>query len=98
MARVKVGELAIWYDSMDDSRTKRTGTVSKIVVEGTWEYICVNGKNKMEDAMNASFVFPGRVEKDLEQIVQERARLKKAYDDSISLVFELSNQIARGEK
>lgn len=43
------------------------------------------------------FCWPVEAEDELRSILTERARLKKAFDDSMSLVYQLSNKIARGE-
>lgn len=42
-------------------------------------------------------LFPIRLEQRIKDIVQQRAQLQKAVDESMNLVYELNNQLARGE-
>lgn len=44
-----------------------------------------------------SFVLPMAAEEQVIKIQQIRRGLKKAFDDSMGLVYELLNQISRGE-
>lgn len=45
----------------------------------------------------AAFCWPIEAKEELMKVIKERHRLKKAYDDSMDLVYELKNKIARGE-
>jgi hypothetical protein len=90
--RVKVNEPVVWATNMDDPATIRRETVVKI----SGEFVQYGAK--AEDSVHSAYVFPARVEADLIEILTERRRLKKAYDDSMKLIYELSNAIVRGEK
>lgn len=88
--RAKVGESIIWATSMEDPTSIRRGTVVR-----TGEFIQYGPK--AEDSVHSAYVFPARAEARLIEILTERQRLKKAYDDSMKLVYELANAITRGE-
>lgn len=49
------------------------------------------------NAFYVAFTWPARARKELEQIIQTRAELRKKLDDSMGLVYELKNKIQRGE-
>jgi len=86
----KLGEQVILVDRLDDPQI-RTGQVTRIKgdtcqIDGDpdhWVY--------------TTYLWPIRVEAELVAVLTERQRLKKAYDDSMALVYELSNRIARGD-
>lgn len=42
-----------------------------------------------------AFVFPLSAEGEILEVVRQRAALKKAYDDSMKLVYELVNKLTR---
>lgn len=44
-----------------------------------------------------AFCYPVSVKLRLTSIIEERKRLKDAYDDSMALLYQLNNAIARGE-
>jgi hypothetical protein len=46
---------------------------------------------------NLAFVFPARVKAELIKILIQRAKLKREFDDSMSLIYHLINAISRGE-
>lgn len=86
----KVGDKILTVSSLDDptSITERTVTkVGKDTVQcGSSEY-----------TFYSTFCWPARVKDRLTEICTERARLKKIYDDSMRLVYQLANEISRGE-
>lgn len=50
-----------------------------------------------ENTFYTAFTWPARVRPQLQAILDERAKLKKAYDDSMGLIYELKNKITRKE-
>lgn len=57
----------------------------------------IDNKHLPEDCLYAVFAWPIAVKEELLEILGRRARLKKEYDDSMSLIYELRNKIVRGE-
>jgi hypothetical protein len=47
---------------------------------------------------DSAYVFPFECKQELLEIVNKRAALKKAFDDSMSLVYEYSNKLTREGK
>jgi hypothetical protein len=47
--------------------------------------------------LHRAYLFPVQADNILTQILKERARLKKAYDDSMALVYQLRNAVTRGD-
>lgn len=92
MPRAEPGQPIVWATSLDDPASIRRGTVVKI----NGEFIQYG--SRAEDSVYAAYVFPARVEQDLAEILETRQQLKKAYDDSMKLIYELINAIGRGEK
>lgn len=86
------GDPIVWATDLDKPSSIQHGTVVKV----SGEYLQYGPK--AEDSVHAAFVFPARVETDLVAVITERQRLRKAYDDSMKLVYELRNAITRGEK
>ena len=85
------GAPIIWAINLDDPTSIRHATVVKV----SGEYIQYGVR--AEDSVHSAYVFPARVESQLVAIATERQRLKKAYDDSMKLIYELRNAITRGE-
>lgn len=92
MGRHQVNQPIIWATNMDDPSSIRRGTVVKI----SGDFIQYGAK--AEDSVHSAYVLPARVEADLIEILAKRQALKKAYDDSMKLIYELVNAITRGEK
>ena len=90
--QVKVGDAIVWARQMDVPTLER-GTVTR----GKGDTCGVDGKHRAEDCLYSAYAWPARAEVELLAILTERQRLKKAYDDSMSLVYQLSNKIARKE-
>jgi hypothetical protein len=69
-----------------DVRRSRTATDDFFYVAG-----------KKFDAHHKGFCWPVAAREELLAVITKRAALKKAYDDSMALVYQLSNKISRGE-
>lgn len=89
---MKPGDQIIWATDLDKPQSLRHGTVVKV----SGEYLQYGPK--VEDSVHVGFVFPARVESDLVAIITKRQRLRKAYDDSMKLIYELRNAVTRGDK
>jgi hypothetical protein len=92
MPSFEVNQPIIWATNMDDPATIRRATIVKV----SGEFIQYGPT--MADSVHVAFVFPARVEADLIEVLTKRQQLKKAYDDSMKLIYELRNAITRGEK
>lgn len=86
----EAGEFLVAHDLADPGTIERHDlareTGDAFVSAKGWEYVY------MKD-----FCWPVQAEAELRAVVEERARLRKAFDDSMSLVFGLRNKISRGE-
>lgn len=88
---VAIGKKVVWTMSMDSPKDLQEGTVTKVGGEIAW----VDGHHKAEDCVYKAYLWPAEVKKELIAILIERAMLKKAYDDSIGLIYELRNKVTR---
>lgn len=80
--------VATSLDRLSDLHEETITKVSKDTVQ------CGSSENQYYTA----FTWPVAYKSQLEEIVQKRAELKKAFDDSMGLVYELKNKIARETK
>lgn len=90
MSKFKAGEKVIWYDDLDKPSTMHVGEIETI--QGEWAYLTDR------DPVHVGFLFPFRVRNELQAIVIKREELKKAWQDSMELIYQLNNAIVRGEK
>lgn len=81
----------VWANDLDKPSSIQRGTVQKV----SGEYLQYG--DKPEYSVHMAFVFPARAEAHLIEILRKREALKKAYDDSMKLIYELRNAIIRGE-
>lgn len=88
---MKVGEPIVWATNMDDPSSIRSAMVQRI----SGEYIQYGAK--VEDSVHKAWVFPARAEAHLREVLTKRQALKKAYDDSMKLIYELRNAVIRGD-
>ncbi len=94
----KNGDPIIWFSNLDSADGIRRGTITKIRVDQGMTLLFTDLNHAPEDCLYAAYAWPARVEAELVAILEERARLKKAFDDSMKLVYELRNAVTRGEK
>lgn len=85
------GAAIIWATNMDDPASIRVGTVQKVA----GEYLQYGAKP--EDSVHSAFVFPAKAESRLREILIKRQALKRAYDESMRLIYELRNAVVRGD-
>jgi hypothetical protein len=94
----KVNDEIIWAGDLNSgSAAIRSGTITKLRVNNDNTLLFVDGQHQLEDCIFAQYCWPARIREQLASILDERLRLKKEYDDSMKLVFELRNQVIRGE-
>lgn len=87
--KFKPGDEVIWFDDLDRPDTFHHGTIEKLDKEWAW----IAGEPRHQ-----GFLFPSRVREEFLEIVRHRAELRKAWMDSMKLIYELNNAIIRGEK
>ena len=85
---VEIGDKVIWASDLSRPELEE-GTVTKVQGDAT----CWIG----EDCVYTDYLWPARVKLQLLEILEHRQQLLKAYTDSMSLIYELNNQISRGE-
>ena len=85
----KVGDKVLVGD-LDDPAKLKEYTISSV---GKDTVTC----GSPELVFYTAFVWPARVKDELVRIINERRKLKKAYDDSMGMIYELRNKIARSE-
>jgi hypothetical protein len=95
---MKLGDRICWTQDIDDPSAISEGTVTKITKATSVEALFwIDNQHKPEDCIYQSITYPIAAKEELVSILQERAKLKKAYNDSLKLLFELRNKIVRGE-
>jgi hypothetical protein len=84
---IKPGDSFITFDTNDPDSIKehKAKIVSKRIITGT-------GKDEF---YHPTFCFPLEMKDELKAILVIRAKLKKDYDDSISLVYQLINKYSK---
>jgi len=87
----KVGQRITWTGSLDTPAGLRDGTVTKVKGDLLW----VDNQHRPEDCIYAAFCWPFEVRDELVEVLQKRADLKKAYDNSMALVYQLANDVKR---
>lgn len=90
---MKPGDEIVWASDIAEPKSICHGTVVKIL-DG--EYLQYG--STAADSVHRGFAFPARVEAELVEILTKRQALRKAYDDSMALIYELRNAVTRGEK
>jgi hypothetical protein len=89
----KIGDEIVWGD-IDKVSSLREGTITKIGIDFCW----VDNYHKSEDCIYQAYCWPKKYKEELENIITKRVALKKAYDDSMALIYELRNKIVREQK
>lgn len=98
MTSFKMGEEIVWAGTDGTPESIRSGVVTRVGKDNGQPLVWVDNQHKLEDCIYAAFCLPARVRAEYVEILTERERLKKAYNDSASLIYQLKNAIARGEK
>ena len=91
--RVEIGDEVVVCLNSDKPKLE-FGVVTDIHKELAW----LNGMHKDEDCYFTAYLYPARVKDELLVILQHRAGLKQAFEDSMKLIYEFNNAISRGEK
>ena len=89
MSTLKIGDRVIMVPNMDATDVIQ-GTVTKL--DG--DYAQLDNK----DLYYKAFIFPQRVMEELIDILTFRAQIKEDLQESIKLIYDLRNEITRGEK
>jgi hypothetical protein len=92
---IKVGDPIFWV--MGEDKPLAHGTVSKMKLktQDGMSLLWVDGKHKEEDCIYADYCYPIKYEGEMMEVLKVRAALKKQYDDSMKLWYELNNKIVR---
>lgn len=88
--RYKIGDTVLLVSDLDSPNTIREAVVTKV---GKDSIQC----GSSEETYYTAFVWPQKYKTELIAVMEQRAALKKAYDDSMSLVYQLKNKISREE-
>lgn len=92
-----IGDQICWTGDFTDPQSIQRGTVTKTQPPGAMALLWVDHYHKAEDCIYQAWCWPLKANDELLAVVTERQRLKKAFDDSMGLVYELRNRVARGE-
>ena len=84
---MKIGDTIIWCSNYEAGPIRK-GVVSKITPNFVW----VDGNHKCEDFIYKDFCWPAAAEEELKATIEHRARLKRQFDDSMALVYQLRNK------
>lgn len=92
----KLGDYVVWASSLDSIREPlQRGQLTKIRVNNDGTLLWVDGKHRPEDCLSADFVWPAAFADRLNAIRKTRAELKRAFDDSMKLIYDLRNEAVR---
>jgi hypothetical protein len=91
MADYVIGDKIVWGDVDGRNTTLREGVVTKVAANG--DYVWVDREHKPEDCIYTSFCWPAEYKEELLLVMKERASLRKAFDDSMKLVYQLRNRV-----
>lgn len=87
--KYKVGDTILTCDLADYTSLRKL-TITKISKDGMELTTSVG-------VLYATFCFPAIAEAELLSILKTRQSLKKAFDDSMGLIYDLNNKLSRGE-
>lgn len=93
----QLGNQICWTNALDTDKDIQYGTVTKVAKCYGVDCIWVDNKHKPEDCIDTSYVWPISAKQELVAALIERRMLKKAFDDSLMLIFQLRNRVTRGE-
>jgi hypothetical protein len=85
----KIGDKIVWFNSVTNCEV-REGTITKMARPGEIDHlIWVDKDHKPEDCIFAGYCLPFAAKEELVEVLATRARLTKAYDDSMGLIYRL---------
>ena len=88
---IGIGSKIIWVPgTLDTSEGLREGTVTKT---GKENLVWVDNQHKPEDCIWAVYCWPVGFKEELVTILRHRQELKKAFDDSMSEIYQLRNKV-----
>lgn len=89
----RLGDEIVWTGNLADPNSLRQGAITKIQGDLRW----VDYQHKPEDCIYLAYCWPAKYKAELADILRKRRELKEAFDDSMSLIYQLRNKIAREE-
>jgi hypothetical protein len=95
----KVGDKVLVVHDWSDSSQNAEGTVIKWRPEREECRLqtTLGNKEPVDSWHNTAYVFPLSARMDILTVQNQRAQLKRAFDDSMKLVYEVCNKRSRGE-
>lgn len=90
---IKIGDEIFYSANSVDISTIRTGIVTKMRSDNLGGYIFTDNQHKPEDCIYDSYCFPIKYLDEFKEIVEKRAKLKKEFEDSMSLIYQLNNKV-----
>ena len=93
MYELKEGESVLLCDNTADQSSIRAVKIVKIADEQGILTAKVKAAKLESFWVYVSALYPLSYEQELRELVAERAKLKQAFDDSLSLVYKLRNKI-----
>ena len=84
---MEVGDAIIWCSNYEVGPIRK-GVVSKAAPNFVW----VDGNHKCDDSIYKDFCWPAAAEEELKAIIEHCTRLKKQFDESMALVYQLRNK------
>lgn len=83
---MNIGDKIIWVSNWIDGNISE-GMITKV----TQDFVYVDHHHLPEDCIYRIYALPYEAREQAEAVLKERARLKKALDDSMALVYQLTN-------
>lgn len=92
--QLQIGDQIVWCGDYTHGPIKK-GTITKI---SGHDFYYVDNQHRPEDCIYQHWCWPAEVEQELSIILEQRARLKKEYDDSMSLIYQLRNRVSNASE
>lgn len=90
MSKFTIGDTVFVVSNTDDPNSLTPNMTVESDIQG---YV----KLSNGEMYYSAFVFPARVRAEVLSILNERAALKRKYDESMKLIYDLRHRISRGE-
>jgi hypothetical protein len=92
----KLGDSVILASDLASPIISHEGTITKLSKQKDIAWI--DGHHRPEDCIYSAYLWPMEYKEELIAVLTERAFLKKKYEDSMALIYQLSNKITNARK
>ena len=95
---MKIGDKIFWCTALESPSEIREGTITKMSPKTSpGQLVWVDNAHRPEDCIFADYCWPIAAKEEMRKILTKRAELKRAFEESMGLIYQLRNKIIRGE-